>query len=138
MHQPELRYALALAREAGEAAATATRRIALRNTDPVDPGPRRAQWLGGRAASLPGPAVTSEQVRSACSSIDEFSNRLAEVNSELARLDAAPLDTLAELSAALWAATVTPADAYNTVNDALADLERRRIAALLGRPIDQP
>ena len=138
MRAPELRYALALAREAGEAAATATRRIALHNSDPADQNSRRTQWLGGRAASLPGPAVTGEQVRGACSAIDEFSARLSEVNSELDRLGAGPIDTLAEVSNDLWSAAIDPADAHNRLNDALAGLERLRIAALLNRPLNHP
>lgn len=134
MRATELRYALALAREAGEAAASSTRRIALRNNDPDDTGAGWRHRLG--PTGVPGPAVTGEQVRSTCADVDEFSSRLTTVNEHLERHGAEPIDTLSEASSALWSADRPPAEVHNDINRVLAELERLRIAVVLGRPLD--
>jgi hypothetical protein len=137
MRDPELRRSLALARDSGEAAARATRQIAMKNTDPDDSGTPWRQRLGGQFSASAGPPVGAGQVRSAGTSLREFSAELARVNALLAERGAAPVDDLGDASSQLSISMVDAAEVHNRVNDALASLERIRIAIVLDRPLDQ-
>ncbi len=134
MNDP-LRRAVALARDAGESAARTTRQIALGNTDPEDPGTTRHRWLGNRLSAVGGPPVTAAQVQQAGRAIRDFSAELVTVNRLLAERGGDPVDDLADASDDLSFSTAAAAEANGRVNDALADLERIRIALVLGRPL---
>lgn len=132
-----LRLRLALAREAGDAAAWAMRRIATRNSEPDD-----RSTLGGRVDRVwrPGPAVTASQIRDACRALDEFTASIVDVDRLLdeRRAPGNLAATLDGTAVDLWESTDTAAGVYERVTDALANLERVRIALVLGRPLTRP
>lgn len=134
MNDP-LRRAVALARDAGESAAQATRQIALGNADPDDPSTPLHRWLGNRFTAVSGPAVTAAQVLQAGRSMREFSAELLIVNRLLTDRGGDPVDDLADAIDELSFSTTAAADAHGRINDALADLERVRVALVLGRPL---
>lgn len=135
MEQPgRLRAALATAIEAGDAAATATRRIALGNREPDETGTGIHRAIARWSGTVSAPAVTASQVERACRTLDEFSAALAALDEQIAAPDeriAPPIDWTARLRGSVRAA----ADVHNEVVATLALLGRYRTNIVLGRPL---
>ena len=133
-----LRLQLALAREAGDAAADAMRRIATRNSEPDDPGTSGRR--GDRGWTRPGPPVSASQIRDAGRAVDEFAASIVDVDRLLdeRRAPGNLAATLDGTAVDLWESTDAAAGVYERITDALANLERVRIALVLGRPLERP
>jgi hypothetical protein len=132
-----LRVSLALARDAGEDAASRFRQIATGNTDPGDIDGVVLRDLGGGRWRKRGPTVTGGQVRAAAASLDEFAHAVMAVD-RLLDAQGAPGNLMTRLADTPDGGGGSPADVYERVNDTLAELERIRVALVLERPITRP
>ncbi|MCP3913322.1 MAG: hypothetical protein GY713_20530 [Actinomycetia bacterium] len=135
LEQPgPLPSALHTAIDEGATAATATRQIAMRNTDPADSGSVIKQFLNGQLFAVPGPWVTPSQIQKACEALDEFTTSLEDLNRHIQQPDA-HIDTMAAASARLWESNEEAAPVHKEVKATLAVLGRYRINIILKRPL---
>jgi hypothetical protein len=132
-HPKRLRHAVLLAIEAGDVAATATRRIATRNSDPDDHSTGLRGMIDRWSRRSGGPSVTQSQVDRTCENLDDFVTTLDDVNDQVGPDER--LDVSHEWRARLTMSYRAAADIHNEVTATLATLGRYRTNIVLGRPL---